>query len=141
RLARAGQARRRHRRRGQPPSGHPPVGKGRVDDGERAALRRGDVERNRFKGQETRQVLVGAGRLLAPLALLLAQSLAAGPARDWAQTAVDDLHFIRAVLRENHPGPVDPENPGFLDWYRQGFEKALERARQAKDFAGYFFSI
>jgi peptidase S41-like protein len=63
-----------------------------------------------------------------------------GP-RDWAETAVDDLHFIRATLRENHPGPVDPENPGFQGWYRQGFEKALERARRAKDFAGYFFSI
>jgi hypothetical protein len=33
--------------------------------------------------------------------------------RDWAQTAVDDLHFIRAVLRENHPGPADSDNPAF----------------------------
>ena len=73
------------------------------------------------------------------LALLLLVLLPAG--RDWAETAVDDLHFIRATLRENHPGPVDPENPGFLDWYRGGLERALERARKAADFAGYFFSI
>ena len=45
------------------------------------------------------------------------------------------------MLRENHPGPVDPENPGFQDWYRRGFANALERAQRAKDFAGYFFSI
>ena len=61
--------------------------------------------------------------------------------RDWAETAADDLHFIRAILRENHPGPVDPENSGFREWYRRGFEKALERVRRARDFAGYFFSI
>jgi len=61
--------------------------------------------------------------------------------RDWSQTAIDDLHFIRAILRENHPGPVDAENPAFLEWYRRGFEGAIERARKANDFAGYFFSI
>lgn len=61
--------------------------------------------------------------------------------RDWAETTVDDLHFIRATLRENHPGPVDPENPAFLAWYRMGFARALERARRATDFAGYFFAI
>jgi hypothetical protein len=82
--------------------------------------------------------------LLAVQAVLFGGPVsAASPAhqRDWAETAVDDLHFIRAILRENHPGPVDPENPGFREWYRRGFEKALERARRSRDFAGYFFSI
>ena len=77
-------------------------------------------------------------------AILLLGSAASSTApvpRDWSQTAVDDLHFIRAILRENHPGPVDAENPRFLDWYRRGFEGALERARKTKDFAGYFFSV
>jgi hypothetical protein len=68
-------------------------------------------------------------------------SAAPTTARDWAEIAVDDLHFIRATLRENHPGPVDVENPAFLEWYRSGFEKALERGRRARDFAGYFFAI
>jgi hypothetical protein len=54
--------------------------------------------------------------------------------RDWGQTAVDDLHFIRAVVRENHPGPIDSENAALHDWYRRGLD-------QATNFAGYFFSI
>jgi hypothetical protein len=33
------------------------------------------------------------------------------------------------------------ENPGFRDWHRGGFEKTLERARRARDFAGYFFAV
>jgi hypothetical protein len=61
--------------------------------------------------------------------------------RDWAETAVDDLHFIRATLRENHPGPVDTGNPAFQRWYKRGFDLSIARARKARDFAGYFFAI
>jgi hypothetical protein len=61
--------------------------------------------------------------------------------RNWAETTVDDLHFIRATLRENHPGPIDSKNLAFQDWYRHGFELALARAQAARDFAGYFFAI
>ena len=65
RLARARQARRPDRRRGQPPPGHPPVGEGHLDDGERPPLRRRDDERDRVEGKETRQVLVGIARRAA----------------------------------------------------------------------------
>jgi hypothetical protein len=65
----------------------------------------------------------------------------AAPPRDWAESAIDDLHFIRATLRENHPGPMDSENPAFAKWYDTGFVKALEKAKQARDFAGYNFAV
>jgi hypothetical protein len=60
---------------------------------------------------------------------------------DWAEIAIDDLHFIRAILRENHPGPKDDVNPWFRDWYEQGFEDALRLAARAEDYPGYFFAI
>jgi hypothetical protein len=66
---------------------------------------------------------------------------AARPPAEWSQAAIDDLHFIRAMIRENHPGPVDPENPTFRDWFVRGFDEALALARRADSFAGYFFAI
>lgn len=60
---------------------------------------------------------------------------------EWSEAAIDDLHFIRASIRENHPGPVDPDNPAFRDWFVRGFDEALALARRADDFAGYFFAI
>ncbi len=62
----AGEARRRHRHRRQPAPGHPTVREGRLDDGQRTAVRRGDAERDREPGEEAGEVLVGAvvrGRL------------------------------------------------------------------------------
>jgi hypothetical protein len=59
----------------------------------------------------------------------------------WSEVAVDDLHFIRAVLRENHPGPADTLNPWFRDWYERGFHEALGLAERAMDYPGYYFAI
>jgi hypothetical protein len=59
----------------------------------------------------------------------------------WGDIAIDDLHFIRATLRQNHAGPADKQNPWFRDWYEKGFAEALDLAKQAKDYAGYHFSI
>jgi hypothetical protein len=59
----------------------------------------------------------------------------------WSEIAIDDLHFIRAILRENHPGPADTLNPWFRSWYERGFDEALELASQAENYAGYYFSI
>ncbi len=56
------QARRpdRHRRRSS--QGHPPVGEGDLDDGQRPALRRGDAERNGFPRAQASEILVGVRR-------------------------------------------------------------------------------
>lgn len=63
------------------------------------------------------------------------------PPAEWSQVALDDLHFVRAALRENHPGPVDQENPAFRDWFARGFDESLAMARQARSYAGYYFAI
>jgi hypothetical protein len=54
---------------------------------------------------------------------------------------VDDLHFIRATLRVNHPGPIDEQNPWFAEWFEEGFDQALLLAEQAEDYSGYYFAI
>jgi hypothetical protein len=59
----------------------------------------------------------------------------------WSQIAVDDLHFIRATLRVNHPGPLDEQNPWFAEWFEEGFDHALRLAEQAEDYSGYYFAI
>jgi len=63
------------------------------------------------------------------------------PAAPWSEVAVDDLHFIRATLRENHPGPLDERNPWYRDWYEAGFADAVALAGQADSFAGYYFAL
>lgn len=63
------------------------------------------------------------------------------PAAPWSEVAIDDLHFIRATLRENHPGPVDEQNPWYRDWYEAGFDEAVGLAAQADSFAGYYFAL
>ena len=49
-------------------------------------------------------------RLLPLLALA-----AAAPPSPWPDIAVQDLTAMHDLIRDNHPGPVDPANPGFRD--------------------------
>ncbi len=79
--------------------------------------------------------------------IVLAGCSGSGPQREsappgtWSQTAVDDLHFIRATLRVNHPGPIDEQNPWFAEWFEEGFDQALLLAERAEDYSGYYFAI
>lgn len=77
-------------------------------------------------------VLVGSGP---------GSAQAGGEPADWSSRAVQDLEFIRTTLADNHPGPVDSENPWFRDWYDRGYQEALGLARRAADYAGYYFAI
>lgn len=70
-----------------------------------------------------------------------ASSAQALHARRWSDVALDDLHFIRAILRENHPGPLDSANPWFRDWFDRGFREATALAARAESYPGYYFSI
>lgn len=81
-------------------------------------------------------------RVIAAASALFSVSIAAErPPGQWAEVTIDDLHFIRGSLRENHPGPLDDANPAFRDWYVRGFEAAVERAGRVDSYEGYFFTI
>jgi hypothetical protein len=85
-----------------------------------------------------RNIVLG---VVAALALTWPSQARERARTEWSETAVDDLHFVRAALRENHPGPVDPSNPAFHDWFVRGFNLSLAMAEKARSYAGYYFAI
>lgn len=50
----------------------------------------------------------------------------------WSQRAMADLEAIHRFILQNHPGPVDSQNPGFKTWLEDGYQASLKLARAAK---------
>ncbi|QWT19503.1 hypothetical protein KPL74_17365 [Bacillus sp. NP157] len=78
-------------------------------------------------------------KCLLAAALLLA--LPAASAQDWAASLRMDAQAMHDDIAVNHPGPVDPENPGFAAKNDQGLALALQRAEQTTDYTGYFYAL
>jgi Peptidase family S41 len=81
--------------------------------------------------------------MLSKIALIAGVAMMAGPvaaqtARDpWATMAERDLHAIHDLLRDNHPGAVDPQNPQYKVLLEQALKPALVEAAAAHSFADY----
>lgn len=79
---------------------------------------------------------------LAPLLLsaflLAAPSRGAGP---WGELLRADAKALHDAVLENHPGAVDPRNPGFEDWLEEGYRQALDRAGRCDSWEGYRFAL
>jgi hypothetical protein len=71
------------------------------------------------------------------LCLLALGLVAAAPPSSWSQAAVQDLVAMHDLIRDNHPGPVDPRNPGFHDWLDGGEAALLPQARAARSLHDY----
>jgi hypothetical protein len=72
------------------------------------------------------------------LCAIVAFGGAAASAEDsWSQRAAGDLAAVRDLIRDNHPGPVDPENPEFRIWLDEGFSQAKVLAHSAHAQADY----
>jgi hypothetical protein len=67
--------------------------------------------------------------------------LLAASASPWSSLARTDLAFARDAIRDNHPGPVDPEAPGFNKQLEEAFAAADARGRAATSFEGYAASL
>lgn len=78
-------------------------------------------------------------RYLLAASLLL--SLPVASAQDWAASLRIDAKAMHDDIARNHPGPVDPENPGFAAKNDQGLALALERAGHTTNYAGYFYGM
>ncbi|MEM9168410.1 MAG: hypothetical protein AAGC56_02050 [Pseudomonadota bacterium] len=66
--------------------------------------------------------------------------LAAGEARadeNWAKVAASDVRSAHQIMLDNHPGPVDPENPNFLPIAEEALAAALQRAEAVSGPDGY----
>src|ERR1700754_693620 len=79
-------------------------------------------------------------RIVASLCLFPLAALATAPTiTDWGDALRKDAQALHDDLAANHPGPVDPLNPGFAVANDKGLALALDRAKQTHDYAGYFF--
>ncbi len=77
-------------------------------------------------------------RLLSAVSLCLFLSLPAHAEQNpWVAITERDLQAIHDILRDNHPGPVDPENSRYKEWLGRGLAEAKKRAEAATSFADY----
>ncbi|HWW11555.1 MAG TPA: hypothetical protein VN018_03490, partial [Brevundimonas sp.] len=75
-------------------------------------------------------ILFGLG-LAAPLS-----AMAQEPA-SWGQALREDAQAFHDVVAENHPGPVDVQNPAFNVSLEDGLALALDRARTADSYSAW----
>ena len=78
-----------------------------------------------------------SARLAASIAAAFASPAAAQLADPWAIMTGRDLQAIHDTLLANHPGPVDPQNPGYRTWLGDGYRLAQARAASARSFTDY----
>lgn len=75
------------------------------------------------------------------LAASLLFALPVAHAQDWAASLRKDAQAMHDDIARNHPGPVDPGNPGFAVKNDKGVALALERARTTTNYAGYLYAL
>ena len=53
-------------------------------------------------------------------------------ATEWSSVAASDLWMMHDLIRDNHPGPVNAEDPSFGHWLQAGAETLSAQARAAR---------
>ena len=61
--------------------------------------------------------------------------------RDWAAALRTDANAMHQAIATSHPGPVNPEDPGFASRNDAQLVRALDRAAKADSFADYFYAM
>jgi len=74
-------------------------------------------------------------------ALLASSAPAATEARDWGAALRMDATALHDDIAANHPGPVNPTDPGFEARNDAQLALALRRAKTAKSYADYFYAM
>lgn len=77
------------------------------------------------------------------LALALAAMLAqeGEKQRDWVAALRTDATAMHKAIATSHPGPVNPDDPGFAARNDAQLARALSRAKTASSFADYFYAM
>lgn len=73
----------------------------------------------------------------ALLGLSIAAASAHAAPNPWPELARADLRAVHDTLEANHPGPVDPLNPGYRRWLEEGLRDAEQRAAEASSYEDY----
>ncbi|WP_189635878.1 S41 family peptidase [Pseudomonas chlororaphis] len=50
---------------------------------------------------------------------------------DWSNTAIQDITRAHELILDAHPGVLSSTDDGFQQWFRQGYDEAIQLARQA----------
>ncbi len=79
--------------------------------------------------------------VLYALALALAADPGAAAGRNWGESLRVDATALHDSIAANHPGPVNPADPGFERRNDAQFALALKRAKSAHSFADYFYAM
>ncbi len=67
----------------------------------------------------------------------VAPSCLAATVNGWASAAADDVKAMHDIIRDNHPGPVNAQDPAFKDWLERGETEFLVAARTVNDEHDY----
>jgi hypothetical protein len=63
------------------------------------------------------------------------------PERNWSQTLKQDATFFRDDVVTNHPGWVNPLDPGFRPMVNAAYKRTMARAEKAQSFPDYFWAL
>jgi hypothetical protein len=86
-------------------------------------------------------------RLSFVLAALLFMSVHSGIAASeerkspWADIALADIDAIYQLIKENHPGPVDEQNPAYRENMENNYQEARKLAQDVENYDGYYFAV
>jgi hypothetical protein len=59
----------------------------------------------------------------------------------WADIALTDIDAIYRLIKDNHPGPVDEQNPAYRKSMESNYQKARNLAKDVKNYNGYYFAV
>lgn len=75
------------------------------------------------------------------MSMLMAAALLGAAETDWGARLAEDATRFRAVVLDSHPGPVDPENPGFKEVLEAAHARAMKRAKTATSHAHHTWAL
>ncbi|MFN4288359.1 MAG: S41 family peptidase [Brevundimonas sp.] len=84
--------------------------------------------------------LAAVGAIALMTAAMAREPEVQAPAR-WGEALSEDARAFHDIILENHAGPVDEENPGFLPLLGAGLDLALSRAPQADSYEHWYFAL
>lgn len=79
--------------------------------------------------------------VIAAMAAALTATAAQAAEPDWGAALSQDARSFHDLILDSHPGPVDPENPGFKPLLERGLKTALARAKTARTYPDYYFAL
>lgn len=75
------------------------------------------------------------------LAIIAVPAGAGAEPQDWSIQAIADLEDIKAKIAAHTPAVADQANPAMQAWHEQGYQQAMDRARQVRTEADWRYLL